>query len=414
MSLSPDARVDLTRFWSTIERSAEIGQGRPGGLSRLTLTDADREMRDVFRGWCEEAGLTVEIDAMGSIFGRRDGTDSGLPPILIGSHLDTQVNGGRFDGIAGVLAGLEVVRSLNDAGHVTRRPIEVVNWTNEEGARFSPPMVASGVFVGAYDLGWAHDLMAEDGARFGDELARIGYDGPRPCRAGEIDAYFELHIEQGPILDLEKRQVGVVTGGYPSHGMRVTFRGRTAHTGPTPMDLRHNALIAGARWLTAVDDIGWEFAVHDGKATGSRLAAWPNKAGILSETAECVADVRHPDPATARVMAERMRRAAHAAAAMAGCGIEIEDEWTWGGDIFDAELVDLVRDEAVRQGWNWRDIQSQAGHDAYFLARHCAAAMIFTPCRGGITHNNEESCEPEDFRAGLNMLLHAVVRRADR
>ena len=414
MSFSPETRVDLDRFWSTIEASGAIGKGRPGGLARLTLSDADREMRDLFVRWCREAGLDVQIDAMGNIFGRRDGSENDLPPILIGSHLDTQINGGRFDGIAGVLAGLEVVHSLNDAGHDTRRPIVVVDWTNEEGARFSPPMVASGVFTGRYGLDWAHDLIGDDGARFGDELARIGYAGGRPCEGGEIDAYFELHIEQGPILDAEKRQVGVVTGGYPSHGMRVMFKGRTAHTGPTPMDLRHNALIAGARWLTAVDDIGWDFAVHDGKATGSRLAAWPNKPGILSETAQCVADVRHPDPITARVMAEKMRRAAQSAAAMAGCEMEVEDEWDWGGDIFDAELIGLVRDEAVRQGWNWRDIQSQAGHDAYHLATHCPTAMIFTPCKGGITHNNEESCAPGDFVAGLNMLLHAVVRRADR
>ncbi|MDS9469012.1 Zn-dependent hydrolase [Paracoccus sp. MBLB3053] len=414
MSFSAETRADLSRFWSTIESSAQIGQGRPGGLSRLTLGDADREMRDLFAGWCRAAGLAVEIDDMGNIFGRRDGLDNSLPPILIGSHLDTQINGGRFDGIAGVLAGLEVVRSLNDAGHITRRPIVIVDWTNEEGARFSPPMVASGVFVGRYDVEWAHDLIADDGARFGNELDRIGYKGELPCKAGEIDAYFELHIEQGPILDAEKRQVGVVTGGYPSHGMRVMFRGETAHTGPTPMDLRQNALVAGARWLTAVDDIGWEFAVLDGKATGSRLAAWPNKPGILSESAQCVADVRHPDPITARVMAEKMRRAAHAAAAMAGCSVEVEDEWTWGGDIFDAELVGLIRNEAVSQGWNWRDIQSQAGHDAYHMAMHCPSAMIFTPCKGGITHNNAENCDPGDFVAGLNMLLHAVVKRADR
>ncbi|WP_417280374.1 Zn-dependent hydrolase [Celeribacter sp.] len=414
MTISPEARMSVDRFWSTIEASAEIGKGRPGGLSRLTLTDSDREMRDLFCDWCREAGLEVEIDELGSIFARRDGTDSSLAPILIGSHLDTQINGGRFDGIAGVLAGLELVRTLNELGHVTKRPIVIVDWTNEEGARFSPPMVASGCFVGRYERDWVYDLEADDGPQFGDELERIGYKGDKPCKAGEIDAYFELHIEQGPILDAEGREVGVVTGGYPSHGMRVRFEGETAHTGPTPMDLRHNALIAGARFLTAVDDIGWEFAVHDGKATGSRLAAWPNKPGILSDTAQCIADVRHPDPITAKVMAEKMRRAAKASAAMAGCVAVIEDEWVWGGDIFDGELVNGIRDEAVRQGYNWRDIQSQAGHDAYHMAMHCPSAMIFTPCKGGITHNNNESCEPEDFRAGLNMLLHAVVKRADR
>ncbi|AXC50965.1 Zn-dependent hydrolase [Paracoccus suum] len=410
---SADARVDLNRFWTTIERSAEIGAGRPGGLARLALSDSDREMRDQFVDWCREAGLTVTVDRVGSVFARRAGRDDGLAPVMIGSHLDTQINGGRFDGIAGVLAGLEVVHTLNDSGHITRRPIVVANWTNEEGARFSPPMIASGAYVGRYPLEWCHDLIGDDGARFGDELERIGYAGNAPL-GGEIDAYFELHIEQGPILHAEGREVGVVTTGYPSHGIRVRFGGETAHTGPTPMDMRHNALIAGARFLTAVDDIGWEFAVLDGKATGSRLAAWPNMPSILSETAECVADVRHPDRVTARVMAEKMRRAAREAAARAGCTMTIEDEWSFGGDIFDRDLVDLIRAEAIRQGHDWRDIASQAGHDAYHIATRYPTAMIFTPCKDGITHNNMEYCEPGDFQAGLNILLHAVGQRADR
>ncbi|WFE89854.1 Zn-dependent hydrolase [Roseibium porphyridii] len=414
MSVPSDMGVNIDRFWSTIEASAEIGRGRPGGLSRLTLSDADRQMRDVFVGWCKEAGLSVSVDELGNIFARRDGSDNSLPPILIGSHLDTQINGGRFDGIAGVLAGLEVLRRLNDAGHTTKRPIIAVNWTNEEGARYSPPMVASGCFVGKYTADWAKDLVGDDGSRFGDELERIGYGGATKCAAGEIDAYFELHIEQGPILDAEGRKVGIVTGGYPSHGMRASFSGRTAHTGPTPMDLRQNALVAGARWLTAVDDIGWDFAVHDGKATAARLTAWPNKAGILSDTAEAVCDVRHPDPTTTKVMAEKMRRALFESAAKAGCIAKIEDEWQWGGDIFDQELVNLLRNQATRIGANWREIQSQAGHDAYHLALCCPTAMIFTPCKGGVTHNNEEHCEPEDFVEGLNILFHAVIERADR
>lgn len=414
MTFTADSRMNLDRFWDTIEQSGEIGVRRPGGLSRLTLSDADREMRNLFVSWCEEARLTVEVDELGSIFARREGQRDDLPPVMIGSHLDTQVNGGRFDGIAGVLAGLEVVRTLNDLGHVTQRPLVLVNWTNEEGARFSPPMVASGAFVGKYEPDWVRNLVDDEGIRFGDELERIGYRGTRAARGGQVDAYFELHIEQGPILDAERRAVGIVTGGYPSHGMRIRFEGETAHTGPTPMNLRHNALIAGARWLTAVDDIGWDFAVHDGKATGSRLTAWPNKPGILSETAECVADVRHPDPVTAGVMAERMRRAAFAAAAIAGCTAAVEDEWTWGGAIFDQSLINLIRSEAIRQNYNWRDIQSQAGHDAYHMAMHCPTAMIFTPCRGGITHNNEEYCSLEDLEAGLNILLHCAVSRLDR
>ncbi|MEM9223357.1 MAG: Zn-dependent hydrolase [Pseudomonadota bacterium] len=414
MAFNSETRCNLDRFWQTIAASAEIGKGRPGGLSRLALSDDDGKMRDLFVSWCKDDGLAVEVDELGSIFARRAGAEDHLPPVLVGSHLDTQINGGRFDGIAGVMAGLEVVRRLNDVGHTTRRPIVIVNWTNEEGARFSPPMVASGAFVGRYSVDWVHSLVADDGARFCDALDRIGYRGQKACKAGEIDAYIELHIEQGPILDRDGRQVGIVTGSYPSHGMRASFSGRTAHTGPTPMDLRQNALAAGARWLTAVDDIGWDFAVHDGKATAARLTAWPNKAGILSDTAEAVCDVRHPDPATSRVMAEKMRRALFESAARCGCKATVEDEWVWGGDIFDAALINTLRQEAIRMGYNWRDIESQAGHDAYQLATHCPTAMIFAPCRNGITHNNEESCSPEDFRAGIDILLHAVVARADR
>lgn len=414
MTFSPDTCIDIDRYLSAIEKSAEIGKGRPGGLSRLTLTDADRQMRDLFVDWCRDAGLAVAVDQLGNIFGWREGSDPSLAPVLMGSHLDTQINGGRFDGIAGVLAALEVARTLNDIGHVTRRPLCIVDWTNEEGARFAPPMVSSGCFVGAYNIDWVKDLVSDDGARFGDELERIGYNGGCPCRAGDIDAYYEMHIEQGPILDIEKRDVGVVTGGYATHGMRVHFSGKTAHAGPTPMDLRHNALIAGTRWLTAVDEIGWDFAIGDGKATGASLTAWPNKAGILSDSAQAICDVRHPDPTTERVMHEKMRRAAFASAAEAGCEAVVEDEWAWGGDIFDQDMVDGIRAEATRLGYNWRDIQSQAGHDAYFLARHCPTAMIFMPCKGGITHNNEESCDPEDLRPAANVLLHAVVARADR
>lgn len=414
MSLAQNARMSLDRFWSTIEKSGKIGVGRPGGLSRLALSDADREMRDQFVEWCNSSGLAVSIDEVGSIFARREGTDPDLAPIMIGSHLDTQINGGRFDGIAGVLAGLELCRTLDDLGHRTRRSIEIVNWTNEEGARFSPPMVASGCFVGAYTPEFAHGRIADDGPTFGAELDRIGYRGATPCRPRAVDAYFELHIEQGPILHAENKEVGVVTHGFPSYGMLARFSGETAHTGPWPMERRRNALAAGARWLTAVDDLGMAYSGSGGKATAARLAAWPNKPGIISDTADAVCDVRHENPETARVMAEQMRRALFAAGAQNACGVEILDQWEWGGDIFDRDLVSSIRNLADSFGYRWRDIASQAGHDAYFMARHCPTAMIFTPCVNGITHNNEESCEPKHFKAGLNVLLHAAVQRADR
>ena len=406
--------VNAQRFRSTIERSAEIGRGREGGLSRLALSDGDKEVRDVFADMCRDAGLTVKVDQVGNIFARRAGQDDTLPPVLLGSHLDTQANGGRFDGIVGVMGALEVVRTLNDLQHVTRRPLEIVNWTNEEGARFSPPMLASGCFAGVYDIDWAHKRQADDGAVFGEELRRIGYLGPEPVGGREIDSYFELHIEQGPILDAEHVQVGIVTHGYSSHGFLVEFHGETAHTGPWPMEKRRNALLAAARLLVEVDDIGWDFAATGGKATAARLSAWPNKAGILSDWAQATCDVRHDIPKAADVMAERVRRAVGAAAARAGCTAEILDHWAWGGRIFDHELISLVRGHAAALGYSHRDLASQAGHDAYFLARICPTAMIFTPCKDGITHNNAEYADLEDLEPGLNILLHSAVSRADR
>jgi N-carbamoyl-L-amino-acid hydrolase len=409
-----NARIDIERFWATIERSGEIGIGRPGGLARMAASDADKEVRDQFVAWCRAAGLSVRVDGIGNIFARRAGADDALAPVVMGSHLDTQFNGGRFDGIAGVLAGLEVCRALDALGHVTRRPIEVVNWTNEEGARFSPPMVGSGAFMGAYGLEWARGRADEDGRTLGEELARIGYLGEMEAVPHAFDAYYEFHIEQGPILDAEGMQVGVVTGGFPSTGMLIEFRGETAHTGPWPMERRKNALIAGARFLVAVDDLGWVHAGSGGKATAARLVAWPNKPGILSDWAQAVGDVRHPDPATSAVMAEAMRRAALEAAAKADCAVEVLDVWQWGGAIFAAELIAQVRSHAQALGYRHRDILSQAGHDAYYIARHAPTTMIFCPCKGGITHNNAELCAREDIEPGLNVLLACVLERADR
>ena len=414
MPLPASARIDIERFWSTVERSAEIGTGRPGGLSRLALSDADKEMRDVFVSWCREAGLAVRIDAIGNILARRPGLDDSLPPVVMGSHLDTQVNGGRFDGIAGVLGGLEVIRALDAAGHRTRRPLVLVNWTNEEGGRFSPPMVGSGCFTGVYTLDWARERRDDDGKSMGEELDRIGYTGEAQDAPPPLDAYFEFHIEQGPILDREGFQVGVVTGGYASTGMIVEFRGETAHTGPWPMEKRRNALAAGARLLTAVDDLGWEFAGSGGKATAAPHYPWPNKPANNSDWAQVTCDVRHADPEAGAVMAERMLRAAHEAGARANCEVAILDTWRWGGKVFAEEMVDLVRETALGQGYRTRDILSQAGHDAYFLARHTPSAMIFAPCKNGITHNNNELCTREDLAPGLDVLLRAVVARADR
>ncbi len=339
MTSPSTARINQQRFWSTVEASSRIGSipataDHGAGLSRLTLTDADKVMRDLFVSWCEDAGLSITIDRMGNIFARRAGVDNALAPIMIGSHLDTQETGGRFDGVIGVLGALEVVRTLNDLNHVTQRPIEIVNWTNEEGGRFPPPMVASGCFAGVYAVEWAHALVDDEGIRLADELARIGYLGTaevgrRPGTANVPAGYIELHIEQAPILDREQIQVGVVTHAFSVFGFRIAFHGATAHAGTRPMELRQNALVAAARLATAVDDIGQEFASSGGMATVVRIVAFPNKAGIISSEAEFVCDVRHTDPQIAANMADRVRAAAGDAAFRTNCQMEIQDTWQW-------------------------------------------------------------------------------------
>jgi N-carbamoyl-L-amino-acid hydrolase len=411
---SKSLTVDVDRLWRTVERSAEIGVGRPGGLARLTLTDADRQMRDEFRAWCTDAGLTVTVDGVGNIFARRRGRDDSLPPVVMGSHLDTQINGGRYDGILGVLSGLEVMRTLNDNNIETKRPLEVVSWMNEEGARFSPPMVGSAAFAGVHAVDWVHSRKADDGATIGEELKRIGYMGDAPVGGRKFDSYFELHIEQGPELDARKIPVGVVTHGYDVHGFIVDIIGETAHTGPWPMEKRKNALVGGALLSVAINDIGWRYADTAGKATAARLVAWPNKPGILSDSAQFTGDVRHGDPAKAAAMRDEFMAAIKTASEKSLCEMRIMDQWHWGADIFNQEMVSLVRDTARELNIPSFDLPSQAGHDSYHVASIAPAAMIFTPCRDGITHNNHEFASREESAPGVNVLLNAVLKRANR
>jgi len=406
--------INADRLWQTVERSAEIGVGRPGGLARLALTNDDRQMRDEFRDWCTSGGLTVSVDAVGNMFARRVGRDNVSPPVVMGSHLDTQFNGGRYDGVVGVLAALEVMRTLNDAGLQTVRPLEIAMWTNEEGARFSPPMIGSAAFAGVHSTEWVHARRADDGAAFGEELQRIEYLGSRDVGGRAFDSYFELHIEQGPELDARRIPVGVVTHGYDVHGFIVDVVGETAHTGPWPMDRRKNALVAGALLSVAINDIGWRHHPTGGKATAARLVAWPNKPGILSDRAQFTGDVRHADPATAAAMRAEFMDAVSAAADRSRCEIRVADEWHWGADIFDQTMVALVRDTARQLNIPSFDLPSQAGHDAYHIAGIAPTAMIFTPCRDGITHNNNEFASRDDTAPGVNVLLHAVLARANR
>ena len=395
-------------------RSGDIGPGKAGGLCRLALSDADKEMRDLFVTWCTEAGCTVTVDKVGNIFARRPGTDDHLSPVLMGSHLDTQVAGGKYDGIVGVLAGLEVLRTLDERRIRTKRPLELVCWTNEEGARFTPPMVASGAFAGVFDVDWVLGLPDDDGRIFGSELQRIGYAGKTDVGGRSIDAYFELHIEQGPILDREAVPVGIVVGGYAVRGMHVDVHGETAHAGPTPMDRRRNALVGAAMLAVAVNDVGWKYHPSEGKATVPRLVAWPNKAGILSEYAQVTCDVRHAEREVAERMWAEVKATMPDCAKRANVQMRVASEWQFGSERFDPGCIRLIREAAQQLGVRHRDILSQAGHDAYYVSRIAPTAMIFTPCRDGISHNEAEHAEEDYTVPGVNVLLEAVLARANR
>lgn len=406
--------VDEARLWETIEHSARIGPGRAQGLRRLALDASDKEMRDLFVTWCEAAGCRVGVDKMGNIFARRAGADDTLAPVLVGSHLDTQVTGGRFDGILGVLAGLEILRTLNDHGIETRRPIEVVNWSNEEGARFNPPMLASAVYAGLRELDWAYSRTDNDGVRYGDALAEIGYVGETSMGGREVDAYFELHIEQGPILEHEGIPVGVVTHGYATRGMRLQIRGEAAHTGPTPMDRRRNALVGAAYVIASVNDVGWAYHEEGGKTTSSQIDIWPNATGVLPELSHVTVDFRHPDVAGVERMLVDVEAAINESAVKGNVDIEIIERWRFGDERFDPACVQLYRDAATDLGIAYRDMQSQAGHDAYNMTHVCPTALLFCPCENGITHNEAEYVAREDAVPSVNVLLHAVLARASR
>jgi len=412
--MSNPLRIESQRFWRSVEASGEIGPGRPGGLARVALCDADREMRDLFVQWCTAAGCTITVDRVGNIFARRDGTDAGAAPVVIGSHLDTQVNGGKYDGIVGVLAGLEILRTLNDTDQMTRRPIEIVSWTNEEGARFSPPMIASGAFAGVFDTEWVLERTDDEGCVFGAELERIGYAGDAAVGGRPLDAYFELHIEQGPLLDSGRVDVGIVTGGYATRGFVFEVKGETAHTGPWPMDKRRNALVGAAMLAVAVNDLGWRYHASEGKATAARLVAWPNKPGILSDWAQLTCDVRHAEPQHADRMVAELLAAVEDCAQRSRCEITMVNQWVFGNEEFDPECIGLLRTAARDLGVPVLDIMSQAGHDAYYVSKVAPTAMIFTPCVDGITHNNNERAELARTEAGVNVLLNAVLARADR
>jgi beta-ureidopropionase / N-carbamoyl-L-amino-acid hydrolase len=405
--------VDGRRLWETLEASGEIGKLRDTGLRRLPLSDTDKEMRDRFCDWARQAGCTVTVDQVGNIFARRPGTDDSLPAIATGSHLDTQMCGGKYDGVLGVMSGLEVIRTLNDRGVETKRPIEVIVWTNEEGARFTPPMQGSLAFVGDLTLDEVLASTDADGVRFGDELQRIGYDGAAKLGERKFHSYLELHIEQGPVLDRIGIDIGIVVGGFKSRGLKIAVRGNTAHVGPTPMDERQNALVGAAYLITEVDAIGWRHHPQGGKTTTPQISCFPNLPGIIAETAELTVDFRHPDPEVADQMLEEVRAAMVTASEKANVSMEIVESWMFGDNPFSDACIATLEETADSMDVSYMEIRSQAGHDAYAIGKIAPMGMIFTPCNGGISHNVEESIELDKTLPGVNLLLNTMIKMAN-
>ena len=405
--------VNPERLWESLERSAEIGRFRDVGLRRLALSAEDKQMRDLFVDWAKSAGCTVEIDRLGNIFARRAGTDPSLPPVAIGSHLDTQICGGRYDGILGVLCGLEVVRTLNDRGLQTKRVIEVICWTNEEGARFNPPMMGSMAFAKVITLESVLATTDDAGITVEQALDEIGYAGPSPV-GREFDSYLELHIEQAPVLDREGCDIGIVVGGYKTQALRLTINGDTGHAGGTPMAQRRNALVGAGYVIAAVNDIGLAYAADEGRTTTTRIESFPNLAGTYAEQVKLTIDFRHIDADRFKSMRAEVDAAIADAAKKANVEIEVAEGWSWGSELFAPECIELLKSTADELGLPYREMRSQAGHDAYAVATMAPTAMIFTPCFEGISHNVNEAIELSRSVPGANLLLNAAVTRANR
>ncbi|WP_135504247.1 Zn-dependent hydrolase [Roseovarius aestuariivivens] len=405
-------KINGDRLWDSLMEMAKIGPGVAGGNNRQTLTDEDAEGRALFQSWCEVAGLTMGLDTMGNMFARREGTDPDALPVYVGSHLDTQPTGGKYDGVLGVLGGLELIRTLNDLGIKTKHPIVVTNWTNEEGTRFAPAMLASGVFAGIHDQAWAEAREDAAGKKFGDELDRIGWRGEEPVGDRKMHAFFELHIEQGPILEAEGKDIGVVTHGQGLSWTQVTITGKDSHTGSTPMPMRKNAGLAMARVLEKVEEIAWSHAPHAVGAAG-HIDVYPNSRNVIPGKAVFTIDFRSPDKAVIEDMVTRMKTAAQAICD--DMGLEVAFEVAGGFDPveFDESCVTAVRNAAERLGYSHMNIVSGAGHDACWINRVAPTAMVMCPCVDGLSHNEAEEISKEWATAGADVLMHAVVETAE-
>jgi N-carbamoyl-L-amino-acid hydrolase len=405
-------RINGDRLWDSIHELAEIGPGIAGGSNRQTLTDDDKRGRELFQRWCESAGMSMGVDQMGTMFARREGEEPGLDPVYIGSHLDTQPTGGRYDGVLGVLSGLEVIRTLNDLGIRTKRPIVVVNWTNEEGARFAPAMLASGVFAGIHTLDWAYGRKDPEGKTFGDELKRIGWVGEERVGARKMHAYFEYHIEQGPILEAEGKQIGVVTHGQGLWWLEFTLTGKEAHTGSTPMKMRVNAGLAMARIIEMVQAVAMSEQPGAVGGVGQTFFS-PNSRNVLPGKVVFTVDIRSPEQAKLDRMRSKIEAEAAKICEALGVGCAIEAVGHFDPVAFDETLVSRVRSAAERLGYSHMNIISGAGHDACWTVRVAPTTMIMCPCVDGLSHNEAEDISKDWASAGADVLFHAVVETAE-
>ena len=402
-------RINADRLHESLRQLAQIGGTPGGGVTRLALSQEDRVARDLLRRWMEDAGLSVRVDDFGNMTGRRAGAEGGAA-VVMASHIDSVRRGGCYDGAYGVLAGLEVMRTLNDHEVTTTRPLELVNWTNEEGVRFEPAMLASGAVAGRFTPDYVYGRTDRDGLRFGDELERIGYKGDRRDRPGPIAAYLELHVEQGPMLEDAGIPVGVVEGIVGITWSEVVAEGHADHAGPSPMPLRRDALVAAARLIAGVDEMAR--AVEGAVGTVGRIAAEPNVINTIPGKVTMSVDLRHPDPGTLETLYASLERLSREIAAATGVAIGVNRFWTSEPTPFAAEVVEAVQAAADELGVPTRRVWSGAGHDAKYVQDIAPSAMIFARSINGLSHCEQEYSTPEDLEAGANVLLRAALRLA--
>jgi N-carbamoyl-L-amino-acid hydrolase len=407
MTTHTNLTINPQRLWDSLMETAAFGGTPKGGIKRLTVSDEDKRVRDWFKAECEKLGCTVDVDEVGNMFATRPGKRSDVLPIAMGSHLDTQPTGGKFDGVLGVLGPLEVLRTLVDMGYQSNAPLMIVNWTNEEGSRFAPAMLCSGVYAGVFTPEFAYSREDRQGITLGDELQRIGYKGSHKAGAIKFGAMFELHIEQGPILEAEAKTIGIVTGVQGMRWYEVTVRGQESHTGATPMGLRKNALLGAARMIEAIHQVG--LAHLPGVASVGLIENRPNSRNVVPGEVFFTVDLRHPDEAILDKMEADYQTALPKIAAELNLELEEKRIWNSPAVTFAPDLIQCVRTGAAQAGLPSRDMASGAGHDAAYINRVAPTTMIFVPCLGGISHNESESTTLDECGAGTQVLLNAVL-----